>query len=47
VKFNENIRFIPITFRPSQGGVNSINIKKIVKIGKQAVKDFMEIKKLI
>ena len=41
----EKIRFIPITFRPRQGGVNSINIRKITKIGIQAVKDFRTIKK--
>lgn len=34
------IKWIPITFRPRQGGVNSINMKKIWKIGKQAFKDF-------
>ncbi len=39
------VQFIPITFRPRQGGVNSINMKKIFKIGKQAVKDFREINK--
>lgn len=41
----ENVKFLPITFRPRQGGVNSINFKRIVKIGKQAVKDFAQIKK--
>lgn len=41
----ENIEFRPITFRPRQGGVNSINFKKIIGIGKQAVKDFWKIKK--
>ena len=41
----ENVQFIPITFRPRQGGVNSINLKKITKIGIQAVKDFRTIKK--
>lgn len=41
----ENVTFIPITFRPRQGGVNSINLKKITKIGFQAVKDFRVIKK--
>lgn len=41
----ENIDFRPITFRPRQGGVNSINFKKIIGIGKQAVKDFRQIKK--
>jgi glycosyltransferase involved in cell wall biosynthesis len=44
-KYNENVKFIPITFRPRQGGVNSINFKKIVKIGIQAVKDFRQIGK--
>lgn len=41
----ENVEFIPITFRPRQGGINSINLKKISKIGIQAVKDFKKIKK--
>lgn len=41
----ENVTFIPITFRPRQGGVNSINLKKITKIGMKAVKDFRVIKK--
>ena len=45
VNGKENIKFIPITFRPRQGGVNSINLKKITKIGWQAVKDFRVIKK--
>ena len=36
------VRYIPITFRPRQGGVNSINLKKICKIGRQAVRDFRE-----
>lgn len=34
-----------ITFRPRQGGVNSINMKKIFRIGIKAVKDFSEINK--
>lgn len=41
----EKVEFIPITFRPRQGGTNSINLKKITKIGIQAVKDFRVIKK--
>ena len=45
--FGENIRFLPITFRPRQGGVNSINLKKIMKIGWNAVLDFVQIKKNI
>lgn len=44
---NADVKFIPITFRPRQGGTNSINIKKIIKIGKKAFFDFKEINKLI
>lgn len=39
------VKYIPITFRPRQGGVNSINFKKIVHIGIQAVKDFRYLRK--
>ena len=35
-----DVKSIPITFRPRQGGVNSINLKKIFSIGIQAIKDF-------
>ena len=45
MKNNEDVEFKHITFRPRQGGVNSINLKKITKIGIQAVKDFRRIKK--
>ena len=43
--FNEKIKFIDITFKPRQGGKNSINIKKIIKIGIKAVRDFWRLKK--
>jgi dolichol-phosphate mannosyltransferase len=39
------VKYMPVTFRPRQGGVNSINMKKIIRIGKQAVKDFRKINK--
>jgi glycosyltransferase involved in cell wall biosynthesis len=39
------VKFIPVTFRPRQGGVNSINMKKIIRIGRQAVTDFRSINK--
>jgi glycosyltransferase involved in cell wall biosynthesis len=32
-KYHETIKFIPITFKPRQGGVNSLDFKKILKIG--------------
>lgn len=45
--FKENIKFIDISFKPRQGGVNSINIKKIIKIGWKALGDFKNLKKNI
>lgn len=42
-KRGQKMHFIPITFRPRQGGVNSINLKRIFKIGLQSLKDFREI----
>lgn len=47
VKYKEAVKFLPITFRPRQGGVNSINFKKIIGIGKHALKDFRMIKKTL
>lgn len=41
------VKYIPITFRPRQGGVNSINMKRIFKIGKKAVGDFIKINKVV
>ena len=43
VKKGLRTRWIPITFRPRQGGVNSINLRRIVKIGWKAVGDFYTI----
>lgn len=42
-KKKQRIKYIPITFRPRQGGVNSINLRKIFKIGVKALKDFRTI----
>lgn len=39
------VKYMPITFRPRQGGVNSINIPKIVRIGWKAVGDFWKFRK--
>lgn len=44
LKFGDRVSFVPITFRPRQGGVNSINVKKITKIGIRALGDFRYIK---
>lgn len=43
VKRKLRTRWIPITFRPRQGGVNSINLRRIFKIGWKAIGDFYTI----
>ncbi len=43
VRKQYNIGWYPITFRPRQGGVNSINMKRIFKIGFKALIDFRTI----
>lgn len=45
VYYKEKVKFIPITFKPRQGGTNSINIQKIVKIGWKALGDFIRLRK--
>lgn len=44
-KWNMKIGWSPITFRPRQGGVNSINMKRIFKIGVKAIGDFRIIRR--
>ena len=46
-KKNYKVKYIPITFKPRQGGQNSINFKKIIIIGKKAIRDFKQIRKTI
>lgn len=46
-KRNFKIKYIPITFRKRQGGKNSINLKRIFSIGKEALKDFKELNRVI
>ena len=45
VYYGEETAFREVTFRPRQGGTNSININKIVKIGWKALGDFRRLKK--
>lgn len=45
--YHEKLCFREISFKPRQGGVNSINIKKIIKIGWNALRDFRKLKKQI
>ena len=44
VYHKEKVLFLPITFKPRQGGTNSINVKKIINIGWKAVGDFYKLK---
>lgn len=44
-KKGKKILYIPITFKARQGGINSINMKKITQIGIHAVRDFVMIRK--
>ncbi|MBQ6977623.1 MAG: glycosyltransferase family 2 protein [Paludibacteraceae bacterium] len=47
VRWHYNIGWYPITFRPRQGGVNSINMRRIFKIGVKALTDFRTINKYL
>ena len=41
------VEYYPITFRPRQGGKNSINMKRIIGIGKRAWSDFRKLNRSI
>ena len=47
VKYDEDYRFINITFKPRLAGVNSINIPKIIKIGWNALGDFRRFREIM
>lgn len=44
VYYDDRVKFIPISFKPRQGGKNSMNIRKIVVIGTRAVRDFVRMR---
>lgn len=43
--YKEKMTFKVVSFKPRQGGVNSINIPKIIGIGRKALGDFHTLKK--
>ena len=43
--YKDKIKFEEISFKPRQGGVNSINIPRIIKIGWNALGDFWKFRK--
>ena len=42
-KRRQKVHFIPISFRPRQGGTNSINLIKIIKVGLSSIRSFIVI----
>lgn len=45
VYYGDRVAFKEISFKPREKGANSVNIRKIVTIGKNAMKDFKQLKK--
>ena len=45
VYYKDRVAFKEISFKPREKGTNSINIKRIIKIGWNALKDFRQLKK--
>lgn len=45
VYYREKVSFLEISFKPRQGGTNSINLKKIFRIGYKAMGDFISLRK--
>ena len=45
VYYKDRVAFKEISFEPRKKGVNSINIRKIFRIGRKAMKDFKRLKK--
>lgn len=46
VKRGDSVKWLPITFRPRQGGENSINLRKIFRIGIKALVEFKQFIKM-
>lgn len=44
-RFNENVKYLFVTFRPRQGGKNYINIKRIFNIGWESLGNFAKLRK--
>ena len=46
-KHRRKMKFIPISFRPRQGGINSINPAKIIKVGIKSLVEFVKLNRII
>lgn len=45
VHYKERVSFEPVSFKPRQGGKNSINIFRIISIGCKALRDFKSLRR--
>ena len=45
VYYGKKVKFEKISFKPREKGTNSINVRKIIKIGRKALVDFKQLKK--
>jgi hypothetical protein len=45
LKNKEKVGWLPIEFLPRAGGISSINLKKIFKVGLRSIKDLYRFKK--
>ena len=45
VRFGEKVKFNEISFKPRTAGVNSVNIKKIFRIGRESLRTFSDFRK--
>ena len=45
--FKEKVLFLPVSFAPRKAGKNSVNLKKIIRIGWKAVGDFRRLRREI
>jgi glycosyltransferase involved in cell wall biosynthesis len=45
IQAGRRIVWVPVTFRPRQGGVNSINLPRIIGIGRRALADFWNLRR--
>ena len=45
VFYKRKIKFMPVSFKPRQGGKQSLNLKSIFKIGVHSLKDFKQFQK--
>lgn len=44
-RYNENVKYLHVTFKPRQGGKNYINVKRIFKIGWISLGNFYKLRK--